>query len=69
LAKKTKTQSKKNFMQGGIEQMVDTSKNDMVLCMPTIHLALVTKIISFEHDNMNGIPQICVIDTQKAYIR
>jgi hypothetical protein len=59
---KTKTKSKKKIMQGGVEQMVHTSKNDMVLCMPTIHLAPLTKIISFEHDNMNKIPQICVID-------
>jgi hypothetical protein len=55
-------------MQGGVEQMVDTSKNDTVLCMPTIHLAPLTKIISFEHDNMNRVPQICVIDKQKTYI-
>jgi hypothetical protein len=49
-------------MQGGVEQMVGTSRNDTVLCMPTIYLALFTKIISFEHDNVNGIPHICVID-------
>lgn len=60
--KKPKTKSMKKIMQGGVEQMVDKSKNDMILCMPTIHLAPLTKIISFERDNMNKIPQICVIN-------
>lgn len=65
---KNKNTIQKTIMQGGVEQMVDTSRNDMVLCMPTIHLKPFTKIISFEHDNMNGVPQNCVIDKQKAYI-